>query len=189
MTSLLHLNGPPGIGKSTLSVLWAQRHPGTLNLDLDTVHPLIGGWRDPDQDTHALVRPLGKAMASAYLGGGHDVVLPQNISRLNEVESFERIAHEQGAGFYEVVLLDDRAAAIARFDQRRDDTPWNQHNRKVVADLGGESFLGAMYDQLLEILRARPAAMVVRSAPGAVEETYAAVVAALTRRSPDSPSG
>ena len=136
MTSLLHLNGPPGIGKSTLSVLWAQRHPGTLNLDLDTVHPLIGGWRDPDQDTHALVRPLGKAMASAYLGGGHDVVLPQNISRLNEVESFERIAHEQGAGFYEVVLLDDRAAAIARFDQRRDDTPWNQHNRKVVADLG-----------------------------------------------------
>jgi bifunctional non-homologous end joining protein LigD len=41
---LVHLNGPPGIGKSTLSALYADRNLGTLNLDavlaelgLDTV--------------------------------------------------------------------------------------------------------------------------------------------------------
>ncbi len=106
MTTLLHLNGPPGIGKSTLSVLWAERHPRTLNLDIDVLHTLIGGWRDPQQDTHALARPLGKALAAAHLGSGHDVVLPQNITRLSEVEAFERIAHDQVAEFREVVLLD-----------------------------------------------------------------------------------
>lgn len=180
MTTLLHLNGPPGIGKSTLSALWAERHPRTLNLDLDTLHPLVGGWREPDQDTHSLVRPLGKAMAAAYLGLGHDVVLPQNISRLSEVEAFEQIAHEQGAEFREVVLLDERAAAIAQFDQRRDDTPWNRHNRQVVAALGGDAFLATMYDQLLEVLAARPTAVVVRCAAGAVEETYAALIEALS---------
>jgi len=178
---LLHLNGPPGIGKSTLAVLWADRHPRTLNLDIDVLHPLIGGWRDPEQDTHALARPLAKAMASAYLATGGDVVLPQFLGRLSEVESFERIAHEQGADFREVVLLDDRAAAITRFDRRRDDTPWNQHNRQVVADLGGEAFLADMYDRLLMIMATRPAAVVVPSVPDAVEETYAALERALER--------
>ena len=179
MPTLLHLNGPPGIGKSTLSALWAERHPGTLNLDIDVLHPLVGGWRDPEQDTHALARPLGKALAAAHLGGGNDVVLPQLLARLSEVEAFERIAHEQGATFREVVLLDDRAAAIARFDERRDDTPWNQHNRRVVADLGGDAFLGEMYDRLLAVVEARPTAVVVRSVPDRVEETYAAIERAL----------
>jgi hypothetical protein len=145
------------------------------------LHPLIGGWRDPEQDTHALARPLAKAMASAYLATGGDVVLPQFLGRLSEVESFERIAHEQGADFREVVLLDDRAAAITRFDRRRDDTPWNQHNRQVVADLGGEAFLADMYDRLLMIMATRPAAVVVPSVPDAIEETYAALERALER--------
>ena len=180
MPTLIHLNGPPGIGKSTIAALWASRHPTTLDLDLDTIHLLVGGWGDPDQDTHALVRPLGKAMASAYLATGRDVVLPQYLGRLDEVESFERIAVEQGADFREVVLLDERAAAVARFDQRRDDTPWNQHNRRVVADLGGNVFLEAMYDRLVEIVQARPSAVVVRSVPDEVEQTYASVVEGLS---------
>lgn len=32
---LIHLNGPPGIGKSVLAQLWAQDHPGVLNLDIE----------------------------------------------------------------------------------------------------------------------------------------------------------
>ena len=181
MAVLIHLNGPPGIGKSTLSALWAKRHPRTLNLDVDTLHLLVGGWQDPENRTHEVLRPMAKAMAAAYLATGRDVVLPQYLGRLDEVESFERVAHEQGADFHEVVLLDDRDAAITRFDARRDETAWNQHNRRVVADLGGDAFLLAMYDRLLEVLESRPAAVVVRSVPGATEETYAAVEQALTR--------
>ncbi|SDU82861.1 AAA domain-containing protein [Microlunatus sagamiharensis] len=179
MATLLHLNGPPGIGKSTLASLWADRHPGTLDLDIDQLHPLIGGWRDPGQDTHALARPLGKALAASHLGSGHDVVMPQNITRLSEVEAFEEIAHARGADFREVVLLDDRDAALARFETRTDDSAWNRHNREVVAALGGADFLGAMYDALLEVLAARPGAVVLRSTAGAVEETYAALERAL----------
>ena len=175
MAVLLHLNGPPGIGKSTLAALWAERHPRTLDLDVDTLHLLVGGWRDPENRTHEVLRPVARAMASAYLATGRDVVLPQYLGRLGEVESFERVAHGQGAGFREVVLLDDRDAAIARFDARRDDTAWNQHNRRVVAGLGGDAFLAAMYDRLLEVLQGRPGAVVVRSAPDAVEETYSAL--------------
>ena len=178
MASLLHLNGPPGIGKSTLSALYADRHPGTLNLDLDLLHPLVGGWRDASDRTHALVRPLGLAMASAHLAAGQDVVLPQYLGRLEAVRAFEDIARSHGARFVEVVLLDERTEAISRFDRRRDDSPWGVHNREVVARGGGSAMLAAMYDQLLEVLRSRPSAVVVRSEPGQVESTYAAVVRA-----------
>ena len=177
--TLLHLNGPPGIGKSTLAGLWAERHPRTLDLEIDLLHTLVGGWRDPDQDTHALARPLGKALAAAHLAAGHDVVMPQNITRLSEVEAFEAIAQAAGARFREVVLLDDRAAALARFEERIDDTAWNRHNRETVERLGGSAFLGQMYDRLLEVVAARPDALVVRSVPGAIEETYAALARAL----------
>ncbi|GAA3569664.1 hypothetical protein GCM10022197_27490 [Microlunatus spumicola] len=179
MPVLVHLNGPPGIGKSTLSALWAERHPGTLNLDIDRLHALVGGWRDPENRTHDVLRPVALAMASTHLAGGHDVVLPQYLGRTDEVEAFADVARAQGAGFREVVLLDDRDSALERFAARSADTDWDRHNRVVVADLGGATFLGALHDQLLELVQARPSTLVVDSRPGAVEETYAALAEAL----------
>lgn len=179
MASLVHLNGPAGIGKSTLSALFAARHPGTLNLDIDSLHRLVGGWQDADNRTHDVLRPVALAMASTHLGGGRDVVLPQYLARLDEIAAFERVAHGQGAEFREVVLLDDKEESIARFERRDDDSEWGQHNRRVVEQLGGSAMLATMYDRLLEIVRLRPGAVIVRSTSGAIERTYAALVQAL----------
>jgi predicted kinase len=179
--SLIHLNGPPGIGKSTLSALYADRHPGTLNLDIDSLHGLLGGWQDADTHAHEVLRPVALAMASAHLAGGRDVVLPQYLARLEEIERFERVADERGASFLEVVLLEEKAASIARFDSREDDSAWGRHNRQVVAAQGGSVFLAAMYDRLQEVLRLRPTAVMVRSEAGKVEETYSLLMGALSR--------
>ncbi|GAA2093024.1 hypothetical protein GCM10009841_02360 [Microlunatus panaciterrae] len=179
MTSLIHLNGPPGIGKSTLAALYAERHPGTLNLDIDSLHGLVGGWRDPDNHTHEVLRPIALAMASTHLGGGRNVILPQYLARLEEIDAFEKTARDQGADFREVVLLAEKAESIARFDTRKDDSAWGRHNHWLVEVQGGQVMLAAMYDQLLEILQSRPSAVVVRSAPEAVEETYASLTQAL----------
>jgi len=81
VAQLVHVNGPPGIGKSTLSALYAERHPGTLNLDVDVVHRLVGGWTDEDNRTWEVVTPLIRAMASTQLDGGRDVVVPQYHAR------------------------------------------------------------------------------------------------------------
>lgn len=65
MTSrFVHLNGPPGIGKSTLSALYADRNPGTLNVDVDILHRLVGGWQDEQTDTWPVVWSLVRAMAA-----------------------------------------------------------------------------------------------------------------------------
>ncbi|WP_328446413.1 hypothetical protein [Amycolatopsis sp. NBC_00438] len=39
------MNGPSGIGKSTIAQRYAEVRPGVLNLDTDRVVCLIGGWR------------------------------------------------------------------------------------------------------------------------------------------------
>jgi predicted kinase len=171
---LVHLNGPPGIGKSTLSALYADDNPGTLNLDADLLHRLIGGWQDEDTDTWQIVRPLVRALVATHLDGGHDVVLPQYLARLEQITGFETLAREHGASFREVVLLDAREAAVERFhDRARDnDDPWVRHHHRLVEVLGGREVLGVMYDDLLEVVRLRPGAVVVPSVVGAVQETY-----------------
>lgn len=179
MASLIHLNGPPGIGKSTLSALYAERHPGALNLDIDSLHRLIGGWQDDDTDTHALLRPVALAMASSHLRGGRDVILPQCLTQVCEIEAFEKAAHEQGADFREIILMAEKAEAIARFESRRDDTEWGEYNRRLVARHGGPMMLAALHDRLLEIVRLRPSAIVVRSESEAVEDTYASLLLVL----------
>jgi len=114
------------------------------------------------------------------------VVLPQYLGRVDEVEAFAGVARGQGAEFREVVLLDDRASALERFDRRPDDSEWDRHNRVVVADLGGATFLGALHDQLLDLRRGRSSAVVVHSRPGAVEATYAALLEVLTAQPEES---
>lgn len=179
MTFLIHLNGPPAIGKSTLSALYAERHPGTLNLDIDSLHRLVGGWQDENSHTHDVLRPVALAMASTHLRGGRGVILPQYLARVDEIEAFEKVAKKQGADFREIVLLAEKAESIDRFDRRTDDSEWGEHNRRLVARHGGNVMLASMYDQLLQILRLRPSAVIVRSKFEAVEDTYASLLHAL----------
>lgn len=177
---LIHLNGPPGIGKSVLAQLWADDHPGVLNLDIDRLRVLVGGWRERFAETGEIVRPLALGMAGAHLRGGRDVVMPQFLGRLSEIERFEAVAHDSGAAFCQIVLMDTKEHALERF-YRRDNgaADWHQHVHEVVERGGGQAFLARMYDQLTAVLAARPQAIVIPSAAGATGQAYQALTAAL----------
>jgi predicted kinase len=173
MARFVHLNGPPGIGKSTLAALQAEQRPGTLNLDVDTLHRLVGGWQDEEIDTWPVVWALVRAMAATHLDGGRDVVLPQYSGDLGQILEFEELARRHGAGFREVVLLDDREPTIARFHRRARDSndPWIRHHHELLERDGGPAVLEAMYDRLTDVVRLCPGAVVVPSTEGAVQET------------------
>jgi predicted kinase len=178
---LVHLNGPPGVGKSTLSALHADRNAGTLNLDVDTVHQLVGGWQDEQTDTWPVVSSLVRAMAATHLDGGRDVVLPQYLANVTEITEFEQLARRHGAEFREVVVLDGREAAVERFNRRAEDSddPWIRHHHRLIELDGGPVVLETMYDNLIEVMRLRPRTVVVRSSWGAVQETYELLADAL----------
>lgn len=184
MPRLIHLNGPPGIGKSTLARTYADHHVGVLNLDVDELRSLIGGWRDRFAETGELVRPIALSMAGTHLRAGHDVVMPQYLGRLSEIQRFEAVAQASGAVFLEMVLMDTKERSLRRFTQRgqSSELPWHRQVQEVVERGGGLPMLADMYDQLTEVLRSRPGSTVIPSEADAVQRTYEAFTAALDEK-------
>ena len=88
-TKLILLNGPPGIGKSTLAIRFARDHPLTLVLDIDSIRTSMGAWETHD-DSKRLARLAAVEMARAHLRSGHDVVVPQLLARLEFIETHEK---------------------------------------------------------------------------------------------------
>jgi predicted kinase len=174
---LILLNGPSGCGKSTLARRYADEFPLTLNLDIDRIRDLIGGWRDDRASAGLLARAIALASARTHLSAGHDVIIPQLVARPGLVEQLEELAREMGVGFHEIVLMDSRENAIIRYAQRDRDTP---QPIPVPADE-----VGAMYDRLVAFLPERRDARVIATEEGQPEAAYRSLLALLAAPLPD----
>ncbi|MGW7539336.1 AAA family ATPase [Amycolatopsis sp. NPDC054798] len=179
MVRLIHLNGPSGIGKSTVARRYADLHPGVLALEADQVVTMIGGWRAAFWDTLPAARRLALAMAETHLRAGHDVVLPQLVTRVEQAERFEEAARAAGGEYIEIMLAAPRSQAKARFAARGDHAAAD-----AMAELGGPVLLDRIHDHVAEYLPLRPQCTVLdtgRLDPG---ETCAEVAEIVARRAP-----
>ena len=181
---LILLNGPPGSGKSTLAQLFVDEHPLALNLDIDRVRSLVGRWREQPEQSGSLARAIALAAARQHLLSGKDVIIPQHVGRLPLIEQVEQLAAEVRATFCEVVLLDERDAALARFVERTQTAadPAHLEAQELLDRSGGVPELSAMYDRTLAVIAARPGTVVVRTTTGHVEAAYRDLLAAISAR-------
>lgn len=174
---LILLNGAPGVGKSTLGRLYADRHPLTFCCDVDVLRSMVGAWEGDRSRAGGLARAFAVAGMRAHLRGGHSVIVPQFLGRIDWVLDLERLAGEVGVPFLEVVLVADREDAVRRF-QERSRAPRTAEQAAALAGLGEgdpESELRAMGARLSEVVAARPRTIAVPSTEGDVEVTYQAL--------------
>lgn len=121
MVRLVHLNGPPGAGKSTVARSYVADHPTALALDVDNIVSMIGGWRNDFWGTLPIARKLAAAMAREHLANGYDVLLPQLVTAEGEIAPYLAAVEKAGATYLEIVLLADFPTSVARFEIRAAD--------------------------------------------------------------------
>jgi predicted kinase len=174
---LILLNGPPGIGKSSLALRYLADHPLAFCMDIDGVRRLLGRWQELPQESGKLARAMAVAMITEHLGRGYDVVVPQYLGRPAFIERLERAASDTGSTFHEAVLMDTRENAVVRFHARADDGGLTTHHREAAAmTAGGDGELGEMYDRLAALLDNRPRAHVLWTTAGDVDGAYRSLV-------------
>jgi len=176
---LILLNGPPAAGKSTLAQMYADEHPLTLNLDIDKIRSLLGGWRTDATEAGLIARAIAIAAARVHLAGGRDVVIPQLVARLEFIDQLEDLARESCAEFREVFLLDDKVSLQSRYTERGRAQAIADRPDLAVSTDRTDAQLAAGYDALLPVIAARPAAAIVRTSTGQVAQAYRDLLASL----------
>lgn len=173
---LIILNGPSGVGKSTLAQKYVDEHPMALNLDTDNVWSMMGQWREEKERSSRQKLRLAYAMAEAHLEAGYDVIVPNIMRSRPTVEKFEAIAQKCGALFCELLLTVSKDEAIERFMARGGFRPGG-----ILAQ-GGIPYLEQMYDDMVETAATRPSIIEVATEYGNIQGTYQNLLKALLER-------
>lgn len=174
---LILLNGPCGIGKSTLAQRYVDEHPMALNLDMDSIRAMLGQWRAEKERSVAQKFKLAQAMTEIQLRDGYDVVVP-NILQTEALAQFDKIAASCGAIVCEIALMAPKDEAIRRFIKRGQagGDPTGFRPGGVLEAGGGVAKLEQMYDDLETTLASRPNHKVIEPIEGNINATYAQII-------------
>jgi predicted kinase len=175
---LLLINGAPGVGKSTLAQHYADDHPLTLIIDIDSIRTHLGQWAELEA-SRLVARDLAVALARAHLLDGHDVVVPQYLGRPEFRERLQLLAKETNVPFVEVLLTDDADRITQRFRERRAEYTRTgaQHPEGDLEDEAVETEVARAHDLLLRDAQSRDVLLI--SAAGGADTSYEALCAAL----------
>lgn len=169
MSVLLHLNGAPGVGKSTIAERLVAARPGWLNCDIDILRTLIGGWQDDFATAGAHIRPVAREMMAAQLATGRGVVLPQLIMQDRELAQFKSLATVCGVPYVHVFIDASREELAMRWQRRNAGNPWAATSQRVLRELGGTDAVlmaGALARELAVVDRA----VFIRSDKGRIDD-------------------
>ena len=153
--SLILLNGPLGIGKSTLAKMYSESHPLALNLDIDLICGYLGQWREHWAESAKLAWDMACQMAKVALTAKSDVVVAHPTWQPERFRHLEELATATNAKLHEILLLTPKGEAIRRFIVRGQASGFELGYRPggLIDRSGGMLWVETMYDKVAAVAK------------------------------------
>ena len=177
MSKLILLNGPAGIGKTTIAQRYIDEHPLALAINGDDIIVMLGQWLEHEDEARKMVYDFTCDMARTHLRSGHDVVLPYLVNNPAHATAFAQIAQECDATFIEVLLTADRAESVERMFRRG---TWGERGTDPLTDKD-KSIVEGLYDAVHDSIGNRPDTVIIQSVHGDIDGTYAEFLKHVTK--------
>ena len=160
---LILINGPTGIGKSTVAQKIHQAYPLSFLVDIDALRRYISGYRENKDESKQLSLLVSESIVETYLKSGHDVILDKVFTDPEIVDRFIELGKKYNAEVSECILNASRGLVIQRAEERGFRENGLLTPEKVVK----------FWEGIQEYIKKRPRAIVVDVETMSQEEVYA----------------
>ncbi len=166
---LILINGPTGVGKSTIAKKIHSVLPLSFLLDIDAQRRNISNYKKYRVESKDLVLSLSLAIVENYLQNGHDVIIDKVLTDAQVSDHFLELGKKYGATVFEFVLNTDKETLMARADERG----------FIEDSLLTREKVGEFWDNIQNYIKERPQAIVIETRNLNIDETFDRVWAEL----------
>lgn len=159
--NLILINGPSGIGKSTISARLAAEMPNTIVIDIDELRRSIPNYKENRKESLRLSYEHAKEKIIEQLISGGSVIVDKAILDSAILDSYIEEGRRHGAEVHEFFLFTDKQSLQQRADERGY-KPGSLLTRERV---------GEMWEEANKLRQERTGAMVIDTTSLDLEET------------------
>ena len=115
---LIIINGPCGVGKSTIAEKLHASMPLSYLLDIDAVSRNISHYREYREERWELNVAIAKATINAVLDLKRDIIVEKMIYAPETLDAYRKIGKEHGADVTEIILWAPKDVVMKRAEDR-----------------------------------------------------------------------
>lgn len=159
---IIIINGPCGVGKSSIAERLHKSRPHSFLLDIDSLRRLFSEYQEKRDESRMASLELAESMVSTCLDMGYDVIIDKMQFDIEVLDAYYEIAGEKGAEVKEIILWASKAVVMERAHARG----WKEGG--MLTPEKCEAF----WHQIEDMKGKRSKAVIIDTSLISLEETY-----------------